>query len=252
MSIDPTLIEELRQIEKGDAIEQGDDVLFTVDMTDQPPAERSRSTNSQGYELGICRVCGDEATTPSATYCAEHRTRQPKGQTDTLPPSGTTTVTRPKGAVKGGRKGSQPTADEWSSRIFDKAIILVTALIASSAVRRYQINDPTDQVADSLTATDDEARRIAKPLGRFVSGTGFNKQYGRKILDNSDLIDAGFALYDWYDRVNKTLRTFSTQSHLATVSPIHPEGVANEPTVTQTGNPGPGSFPDFGPIPAPI
>jgi hypothetical protein len=227
-----------------------DGALFTVDIGGE--TERTRALNAQGYEKGVCRVCGDEASTPQGTYCTEHRTRQPKGQTDTLAPSGNATVTGPKREPKF-RKGAQPTADEWSSRIFDKGVILITALIASSAVRRYQINDPQDQVADTLTATDDEARRIAKPLGRFVSGTGFNKKHGRKILDNSDLIDAGFALYDWYDRVNKTLRTFANQQpHLATVTSIVPEGVINEPTQPQTGNPGPGSFPDFGPIPAPI
>ncbi len=213
-------------------------------------------------ERGRCRVCGEAATTERSTYCADHKTPQSRssqtGVTDTLPKAGTTPerpvgVERPKqsqGRTPTGRKGA-PSADEWSSKIFDKSVILVTAMVAASAVRRYNVNDPDDKIADTLTATDDEARRIARPVSRFMAGTNLNRRVGRKVLDNSDLLDAGFALYDWYDRVNKTLKTFAGQTHLASVTNIRPEGAPDEPTVTPTANTGTagGDFPDFGPPP---
>lgn len=217
-------------------LDSDSEVLFTADIAPQEPR---RSVNQQGYELGVCRVCGAEAASRAGTYCEEHRTRAPKG-------SGTSTVAK---AQRTPRKGVAPTGDEWSGKLFGKAVLILTSLFAASSIRRYNINDPNEQIQDALTATDEECRAIAKPLGRVLAGTSFNKRYGRKVLDNSDLLDAGFALYDWYDRVNKTLKTFAGQTHLASVQPIRPE--TREPTAdeayqatVQPGSPG-GDFPDF-------
>ncbi len=209
-----------------------DEILFSFDMADQP--ERKPSLNAQGYEIGVCRVCGGEAAT-----------RQPRTTA-----TASDIPSRPKQIDKPRTRKGQPTADEWNTRIFSKGVLIVTSLVAAGAIRRYNINDPNDAIRDQLEATDDEAKSIARPIGRFVATTGFNKRMGRQVLDNSDLLDAAFSLYEWYDRVNKTLRTFATQTHLASVSPIREGGNANvttEPTTTNDGNPG--DFPDFGPPP---
>jgi ribosomal protein L40E len=215
-------------------------------------AGQKRKTNRQGFELGVCRVCGAEAPTDRATYCDEHKQARPKkGTARQAPetPAATESVKRPPRPGKGA-----PSGDEWSTKIFDKTVILLTALLAGSMVRRYELNDPDDAIADALTMTNDEARRVARPLGRFVAGTDLNKRYGRKVLDNSDLLDAGFALYDYVERVNSTLRGLQAQQRpLASVSPIIPipeerpdYGTAESPVEQQQpGIPDPGAFPNI-------
>ncbi len=224
-----------------DLIDTGEAITTTIDFT-QPARERKPQVTQDGYEKGVCRVCGQEAATPSGTYCAEHKTRQTKTSEGGLPPSGTTTVAR----TRTGR--GAPTGEEWSSRVFDKLIILLSALLAGSMIRRYQLNDPNDAIADSLTMEGDEARRIARPLGRFMAGTTFSRKQGRKVLENSDLLDAGFALYDYWDRVNKTLRQYTATPKLASVSPIVPstEGGESGPSEQETTDTGwTGEFPSF-------
>jgi hypothetical protein len=221
--------------------------VLVVDVDPNPPEPKVR-TNSEGLELGVCRVCGDEATGPNATYCAEHRTRQPRateGGTDSQPsqPTGTAKVLRPSRSGKGA-----PTADEWNNKLFQKVVGAFTDVVASQLVRRYNLNDPTGEIADSLAMTNEEAGRVAKPIGRFMAGTALNKRIGRKVLDNSDLVDAAFAMYDWYDRVNKTLRG-KTPAQLASVTPIQRpaqggEYVENEPEATGSGIPD-GGFPNL-------
>jgi hypothetical protein len=225
-----------------DLLDTAEEVVST-EIDFNAPRERRRSLNAQGYETGICRVCGQEAATRQGTYCEEHRTRQtrsePSGETPTTI-TGTDTVKRtttrtPRGA---------PTGDEWSTKVFDKVLILLSALLAGSMVRRYGLNDPNDAIADSLTMESDEAKRIAKPMGRFMAGTKFSKTRGRQVLENSDLLDAGFALYDYFDRINKTLRQYATTPQpLASVSPIRPtrqaeEGDTDGSTVTSVEQPG--------------
>ena len=215
--------------------------------------EREPARNGQGYILGVCRHCGDQASTPSSTYCDDHRTKaQREGivTTSTSLPTGTASVKRPE---RQPARGKTPSGDEWTTKVFDKGIIVLTTLFAASAIRRYNVNDPSGALEDELTATDEEARAIAKPLGRVMAASGLNKRYGRKVLDNSDLIDAGIALWDWYDRVNKMLKSFAGQerTHLASVSPIVPTGgetiEQTDPQASSVGQP----FPDFGP-PLPI
>lgn len=216
-------------------------VVTTIDFN--PPTRERKPQYVDGYEKGVCRDCGQVASTPNGTYCAEHKRRQTKPSEGGATPPGTQSVSR----ARTGR--GAPTGDEWSTKVFDKAIILLSALLAGSMVRRYGLNDPNDAVADSLTMEAEEARRVAKPLGRFMAGTNFSRKQGRKILENSDLLDAGFALYDYVDRVNKTLRQYTAQQPpLATVTPIRePEGGTNGPLeqeATQSGDGG-GDFPNL-------
>ena len=232
----------------GDLIDQAEPITTTIDFAPQP-RERKPQYDDQGNEKGVCRVCGNVASTPNGTYCAEHKTRQTKASTsdggaNTPSGTGTTPVSRP----RTGR--GAPTGEEWSGKVFDKLIILLSALLAGTMVRRYQLNDPNDAIADALTMEGDEARRIARPLGRYMAGTSFSKKQGRRILENSDLLDAGFALYDYWDRVNKVLRAhIQTQPHLASVTPIvpEPEGVQHGPIEPQTTGDGEpvGDFPNL-------
>jgi hypothetical protein len=236
-----------------DLLETGDTVIETSIDFDRP-RERQGTRNAQGYVIGVCRVCDQPASTPSSTYCADHKTRQSRsdsGEARALQDvvTGTDTVKRtttrtPRGA---------PTGDEWSTKVFDKVLILLSALLAGSMVRRDGLNDPNDAIADSLTMESDEAKRIAKPMGRFMAATKFSKTRGRQVLENSDLLDAGFALYDYFDRINKTLRQYATTPQpLGSVSPIRPtrqpeEGDTDGSSVTSVEQPGiPRSgFPDL-------
>lgn len=227
-----------------DLIDTDEAITTTIDFS--PPArEPGVRRNADGYEIGVCRVCGNDSATPSGTYCADHKTRQTKpsvGEDGAVPP-GNATVSRPT-ARRAGR--GAPTGDEWSTKVFDKVVILMSALLAASMVRRYGLNDPNDDIADSLTMEGDEARRIARPLGRFMAGTSFSKKQGRRVLENSDLLDAGFALYDYFDRVNRTLRLHTAGVPLASVTNIREEGETSGPIEQETAQfGGPGDFPDF-------
>lgn len=225
-----------------DLIDTGEAIVTTLDFN-PPPRERTVQYDGAGNVKGVCRVCGLDAATPSGTYCADHKTRQ-RAQTEAPSgtPVGTTSVVKPPRSTGRGA----PTGDEWASRVFDKLIILLSALLAGSMIRRYGVNDPNDNIADILTMEGDEARRVARPLGRFMAGTKFSKTQGRKVLENSDLLDAGFALYDYWDRVNKTLRQYTSTPTLASVSNIRePEGETNGPVEQQASESGI----DFGNLP---
>lgn len=222
-----------------DLLDDGGAITTTIDFA--PTVRESKRTNPDGLELGVCRVCGQEAAGPSGTYCAEHKTRQAKGSESPVG-TGAVSVSRPARSGRGA-----PTGEEWSSKVFDKAVILVTALFAGSMVRRYGLNDPNDAIADSLTMEAEEARRVARPLGRYIAGTNFSRKQGRKVLENSDLLDAGFALYDYFDRVNKTLRQYTANATLASVTPIRtPEGGDDGQTEQAATDSGfSGDFPDL-------
>ncbi len=234
--------------------DEAEEVTTVIDFDAPVVRERKPYLNSQGFEMGVCRVCGQQASTASSTYCPEHKTRQSKSQSpgngegQTVSPSGTQRVSRPRASGRGA-----PNADEWSSKVFTKVAIIITTLYASSMVSRMGINDPDEAIVDALSMTDDEARRVAKPIGRFIAGTDLNKRMGRKVLDNSDLLDAAFALYDWQQRSQAMLKQYQGTSPLAVVSPIRPntppEDEATygpvEQALEQPGIPNPGDFPNL-------
>lgn len=209
---------------------------------------------ADGLEKGVCSECGAKAVTWNSTKCADHRIPGEATSHKAAPapkpsshaqgkaaPAGAAAVARPARPGRGA-----PTADEWASKFLDKTAILITALIAGSMVRRYNVNDPDDRIADSLTMTSDEAHSVARPLARVLAGSQLSKNYGRKVIDNSDLLDAGFALYDYFERVNSTLRGMAVPAApLASVTPFRtapeaptPEGGDRGPTDAQVEQPG--------------
>lgn len=157
--------------------------------------ETTPTTSSAANPTGICTECGEPAYHHKAKKCEEHR------YTKTPAPNGRRTKRQTPGGA--GRSGSGPTADKWQ-RTLAKLLLLATSFIAVGVVSRANILDTEDELVDALSMEDSEALDIARPLGRFISGTSVSKKYGGIIVNNDDLIDAGIALSDYVTRVRQT------------------------------------------------
>lgn len=91
---------------------------------------------------------------------------------------------------------------------FAKLLILITVAWAWSAVKKYGIPDVDGRLAETLAFTDEEAADIARPLGRLSMSNTASAKLIAPIVENDDLIDAGFALWEWRKRVDTELARY--------------------------------------------
>lgn len=153
-------------------------------------------TQTQGY----CEVCGEPASSPRGKRCAEHP-RQAAAHATTNVGKRTRKGTKAPAAV--GTVSARKAAGSFS-----KLIIIISAVWAYTAVRRYGIPDLDGTLAEELAMTDEEAADIAKPLGRVVMSNSTAARIAGPIIDNDDLIDAAFALWEWNKRMNSALAAY--------------------------------------------
>lgn len=147
---------------------------------------------------GTCKECGKELDDGRKAYCDEHKPKIRDKVTG-------------KGRGKG--KGVTKAVEDGMAETVGKVLFLLTLAYAYSALRSKGIPDPSGQISDAMALTDDESVMIARPLARLFMSTEQGRKVAPKIVDNSDLIDAAFAMWDWYSRMNETLAQYqSTQS----------------------------------------
>lgn len=88
---------------------------------------------------------------------------------------------------------------------FAKLIIIISAIWAYGAVRRYGIPDLDGSLSEELAMTNEEAADIARPIGRLAMSNSTAAKVISPIVENDDLIDAAFAIFEWQKRMNQTL-----------------------------------------------
>lgn len=175
----------------------------TVETLDIPEVEPVRR-----IEKGTCKVCGKPARSLTSTVCDDHDGRKSRSGSSSSRSTGRRT-TKP------------PTADELTNKVLAKLLVGITFLVAVRMVASRTLHDPDDAIAEELAMTNDEAKSITHPFARFIEPTPLNTKYGRHAVENIDVVDAGFAFWDWYSRTQKFLRNTTKQRRLATVTPIN-------------------------------
>lgn len=169
--------------------------LETIQIPDDSDAQLEINVGA-----GFCKVCGKELDDGRKRYCDDH-----KGSQGKLPKVGST-----KDRSAGSKAGKTAATSELTT-VFGKILLLITAAYAWSQLRRMQVRDPGGAFAEALAMTDEEADAVARPIARAFNSSAAGVRYGRKIVDNSDLIDAGFALYEWYQRQTQMLEGLAQQ-----------------------------------------
>jgi hypothetical protein len=152
---------------------------------------------------GVCETCGNATRSARVKKCDDCKaaaSAKPAKQ-DKVPSSARNvkvTVPRVGGTVT-------PTK---AAGTFAKLVILISVAWAWSAVRRYGIPDVDGSLAETLAFTDEEAADIARPLGRLSMSNSASARVVAPIVENDDLIDAGFAIWEWRKRVDKELARY--------------------------------------------
>lgn len=168
-------------------------------MQDEYVIDVSSSATGPGY----CKVCGNEADGPRTTYCEDHRPA-PSG----TKAQGKSLAQRNKSNSSAKPRNSASISDKKAAGSFAKLFIIISAIWAWTALRRYGIPDLTGQLSEELAFTDEEAADIARPVGRFMMSNSTTARIVGPIVENDDLVDAAFAVWEWQKRVNATLAQY--------------------------------------------
>lgn len=142
----------------------------------------------KGY---YCAECGTPLADGRSTFCDDHK---PKRNTN-------------KPARKAG-KTSTVTASK-ASGTFAKLIVVITAMYAWSQVRRLHIPDPDGELSEQLAMTDEEAAAVAKPIARFAVSNSTTARIIGPIVENDDIIDALFSIWEYQKRTSAVLAQYT-------------------------------------------
>ncbi|MGH7239171.1 MAG: hypothetical protein ACREHG_03785 [Candidatus Saccharimonadales bacterium] len=142
---------------------------------------------------GYCLLCATPLSDGRRKYCAECGPKRPA--TSAKRPS----RSAPTGTITAGR----------ASETFAKLIIIITAIYAYGVVRRRELPDPGGKLAEELAMTDAEALPIARVIGRMASSNTHVAKAIGPLVDNDDLIDAAFAMWDYTRRTHEVLDRYT-------------------------------------------
>lgn len=197
----------------------------TVDVDLSTPAHNPATGNAQR----TCSVCGETG----------HDARRHRGGGSATAKTGRTRSPNRKGG---------PSAHDWTEKVYSKGLQAVAFLFVTQLIRSRNVSDPDDRVADHLSLTTAEATAIAAPFGRFTEGTSFSRKYGARIVDNTDMMDAAFAVIDWQRRVGKFLRETQPRGKAPIVQLVPRDGPvkADEPVQTPPTTEESGEVIDYG------
>lgn len=146
---------------------------------------------------GHCVICGKATGDGRRKYCDEHQgaKKLPKATNRT-------------GARKRGNSEKSATNGELAGSL-GKLLVIFTLILAWYQLRGRRIPDPNGDIAERIAFSDEESVAIARPLARVINTTDTGIRYGKTLVDNSDLVDATFAMWQWYKRMNETLDAVS-------------------------------------------
>lgn len=149
-------------------------------------------------EAGYCKICGDGPLPDKRRkFCDRHQ--------------GSKTIARVSSGSGSRKRNKGSASDNELSKTFAKVLILLTVCIAWMQLRRYGQADPSGDIAEQLAMTDEEAEAISRPIARSFNSTSTGARYGKAIVDNTDLIDAGIGMYEYISRMNRILDSMKTR-----------------------------------------
>lgn len=151
---------------------------------------------------GVCEVCGAATRSARVKKCDDCKASAKPARQDTTQDNKRKDV-----KVKVTKVGGTVTPTK-AAGTFAKLVILISVAWAWSAVKRYGIPDVDGSLAETLAFTDEEAADIARPLGRLSMSNSASAKVVAPIVENDDLIDAGFALWEWRKRVESELARY--------------------------------------------
>lgn len=96
--------------------------------------------------------------------------------------------------------------DVKTTAAISKLLIIVTLLIMYMRVKSLGIPDSQGSLAEELAFNDEEAIAIAKPIARWSSSSAVGSRVVAPLVNNQDLIECAFALYEWNRRTDDILR----------------------------------------------
>ncbi|MGH7239274.1 MAG: hypothetical protein ACREHG_04305 [Candidatus Saccharimonadales bacterium] len=182
-------------------------VTIPDDPTDTPKRPRA--------ETGTCKGCGTALSDKRRAWCDSCR---PSNAPTTAKRARTTRLSS--GDVKAGM-------DSFAAKIF----VLLTIVIAWSQLRARKIPDPNGTLVDRMAFTDTESVAFARPIARMFLSTDIGRRVAPTLVQNEDVIDAAFALWDWYQRNAEILDSLSTNR---SVPPMNGNKPSNEAATAQT------------------
>lgn len=151
------------------------------------PTDYGRETVvDKGY---YCEVCGDPLSDGRSTRCPQHRKQA--GNKPARRAGKTSTVTASK-----------------ASGTFAKLLVVITAMYAWAELRRKHIPDASGELAEELAMTDEEASAVAKPIARFAVSNSTTAKIIGPIVENDDIIDALFSLWEWQKRTQAVMAQY--------------------------------------------
>jgi hypothetical protein len=208
--------------------EDGDDTdVIVVDTTDTKfttPVKVPRQRRNRA-STGQCKTCGKELSDGRASYCEEHR-----------PSKGVETLRNKAPKRRSGKKnGVSAEVNDGMTDVTANILFILTLTYAYTALRGRGIPDPSGAVSEQMALTDDEAAAIGRPLARLFLSTEQGRKVAPSIVDNRDLIDAAFAAWDWFRRMNDVLDQYGTRQSVQTPR-SNDDGDTRPPQGDTTGN----------------
>ena len=151
---------------------------------------------------GVCETCGAVTRSARVKKCDDCKATAKAPKQDKVQDS-------PKRNIKVSvpKVGGTVTPTK-AAGTFAKLVILISVVWAWTAIRRYGIPDINGELAETLAFTDEEAADIARPLGRLAMSNSSSAKVIAPIVENDDLIDAGFAIWEWRKRVDAVLAQY--------------------------------------------
>lgn len=150
--------------------------------------------------VGTCTVCGNATRSNRVKKCDDCKAGDAAR-------SSTTPAVKRAPAVKVTKVGGTITPTKAAGS-FAKLLILISVAWAWSAVKKYGIPDVDGSLAETLAFTDEEAADLARPLGRLSMSNSTTAKAIAPIVENDDLIDAAFSLWEWRKRVDQELARY--------------------------------------------
>ena len=158
-------------------------VINLVPETEPPPVDK-------GY---YCIQCGNPLDDGRKKLCNACKATKP------------VKVTRPYNKKGHSSTAKQSLSTAKASQTFAKLLVIITAIFAWYFLRTKGIPDSNGDLAESLAMTDDEALPIARVLGRLIATNESAAKVVAPLVENEDLLDAAFAIWEYTRRVNRII-----------------------------------------------
>lgn len=100
-------------------------------------------------------------------------------------------------------KTGMPNIDEWMHFFCNSVIKVATDFYIDMAFRGIDEEWLTEREIQRIKLSEDERRRMGRPLAEFAYKNKFTRKHGRSIIAAADSIDSVIQFGMWFSRVNR-------------------------------------------------